>query len=230
MQPKKDSFTQGLITGLPVFFSYLPIAITFGLLARGAELDMVQTTSFSALVFAGASQFVALNLLNLGAGFPEIIITTFLVNLRHLLMSASVFTKIEKPRWTAILGFGVTDESFAIAGTRPGKLTVPYLFGLQLIGYLGWVGGTALGYITGDFLPDILRAGMGFALYALFIALLAPPASKSRKILTVALVAGAINWGFSLLGLTQAGVRIVLGIIGGALTGTFLDPEGRGLR
>ncbi len=230
MVNQEDTFSRGFITGLPVFFSYLPIAITFGLLTRAAGLEMLQTFSFSALVFAGASQFVALNLLNLGAGFLEIIITTFLVNLRHLLMSASLYTKIIDPRLIPILGFGVTDESFAVAGIREGPITVPFLAGLQLVGYLGWVGGTVLGYVAGEFLPEALQAGMGFALYALFIALIAPPASRSGLIFTVAIIAAGINWALTLLGLGHGGVRIVLGIIGGALAGTILDPEGRGLR
>jgi len=228
-EPKKD-FSSGVYTGLPIFLSYIPIAITFGLLARNAGFDITQTVSFSAFVYAGASQFVALNLFTLGAGLWEIVFTTFLVNLRHLLMSASLFTKIKNPRLTPILGFGVTDESFAVASMKEGHITVPFLLGLQLPGYLGLLGGTSLGYMAGNFLPGVIRDAMGFALYALFIALITPPASRSKHILFIFLTAGTINWGLSLLGLEQAGIRIVVAIIGGALTGTIFDPEGRGLK
>ncbi len=226
MTSSREEFFQGITTGLPVFFSYLPVAITFGLLARTGELDIFQTVSFSALVFAGASQLIALNLLSLGVSIPEIIATTFLVNLRHLLMSASLITRIKETPLLPILGLGVTDESFAIASLKPAPVSAGFLGGLQITGYLGWVVGTAIGFGAGQILPEILRQAMGLAIYALFIALLAPAAIRSRTVFVVAIIAGGINWGLALIGLEQAGIRIVLGILGGAAIGTIMEHKG----
>ncbi len=89
-------FYQGAKRALPVAIGYLPIAITFGVVARSADLPSMMIVLMSVMVFAGASQFVAVNLIASGAGILGIIITIFFVNLRHILMSATTSEKIEK--------------------------------------------------------------------------------------------------------------------------------------
>jgi len=91
---KQRSFLTGIKTGLPVAFGCLPIAVAFGLLAKANGLNILAATGMSALVFAGASQFVAINLLATGAGTGEIILTTFLLNIRHFLMSAALAPRL----------------------------------------------------------------------------------------------------------------------------------------
>ena len=85
---RKD-FKDALKSGLPIFIGYVPPAIAFGILAKSSGVSLIETMMFSGVVFAGASQFIALNLLMTGMGFSGIILTTLLVNFRHFLMSSS---------------------------------------------------------------------------------------------------------------------------------------------
>ena len=150
--------------------------------------------------FAGASQFIALNLLATGVGFGEIVLATFLVNLRHLLMSASLGEKLLVPHKgvRALLAFGVTDESFAVASIQGGLLTTGYMAGLELLSYSAWVIGSGIGFVVGVALPADLQTSMGIALYAMFIGLLVPSAKKSRKVLVLASVSALLNAVFSM--------------------------------
>lgn len=90
----KNGFSDGIIDGIPIFIGYITVAITFGILSKNVGITMIDSILFSVLVFAGASQFIALNLLLLGAGVGEIVLTTLLVNFRHFLMSASLATRM----------------------------------------------------------------------------------------------------------------------------------------
>ncbi len=215
-------FKKGFISGFPIFLGYLPIAIAFGLLAKTQNIPFVATILFSILVFAGASQFIALKLIGIGATPLDIAVVTFLVNLRHMLMSASLAAKLKDKKWTPIISFGITDETFSIASTRGGIITSSFMLGLESIAYISWVAGTALGLLMGDFLPQGLKESMGITLYAMFIAILVPEAKKSHKVFIVASIGGLVN---TLLWLTKginSGIAIVISIIVGALMGAIL--------
>jgi len=86
----KTSILQGLSAAWPICLGYIPIGLAFGVLAQKAGLDPIEIMLMSILVFAGSSQFIAVSMLSTGAGAVSIIITTFAVNLRHLLMSSSL--------------------------------------------------------------------------------------------------------------------------------------------
>lgn len=105
---------------LPIVFGYVPIGLAFGALARQIGLSLWQIGLMSALVYAGSSQFIAVSLLGAGAGLLTIIVTTFLVNLRHLLMSSALSPYLPRlnGHFLALLAFGVTDETFALNITR----------------------------------------------------------------------------------------------------------------
>ena len=181
----------------------------------------------SALVFAGASQFVAVNLLATGAGLGEIILTTFLVNIRHLLMGAALAPRLRRQpvKVKSIIAFGVTDETFSVVSMYPAKNSNPgFVAGVNTIAYLGWVLGTACGSLMVKGLPALLQSSMGLALYAMFIGLLVPAVKKSLRLLLIALVAMFVNLLFSQF--ISPGWSIVLGtVIGGATGIYFLKDE-----
>lgn len=200
---------KGLADGASIALGYAPAALAFGLLAKSAGLSFAEAAAMSALVYAGASQYMALNLIAAGTGAIEIVVTTLIVNLRHMLMSATVSGKAdEAPTWVkAAYAFGITDEVFAVAATRDGRIPTAYLFGVGVMAYGSWVAFTAVGFAAGSALPGVLQESMGIALYALFIALLMPELKKSRKVLALAATAGVLN---SALGLwLPAGWAIV---------------------
>lgn len=227
---KKCGLREGITDVFPIVIGFVPIAMTFGILAKTGSITLLEGILFSALVFAGASQFIALNLLIVGAGMGEIIITTFLVNLRHMLMSASIATKITKEmkRFSPLIAFGITDEVFSIVSFKEGTLTKSYMLSLEFISYLSWVGGTALGYVLGGILPDIVKASMGIALYAMFVAILIPEVKKSMRALLLACMSGCANAICKYLFNLPDGWSIVIAIVIISFLGVLLFGEKEG--
>ena len=192
---KQSSFLQGIQGGISIAIGYVPVALTFGLLSKSTGLSLSETVLMSLIVFAGASQYIALSLIAVGTGFIEIIFTTFIVNIRHFLLSASLSEKIEgNSLWKKLLySFGLTDETFTVASMKDGTVNAGYLFGLMLISYASWVGNSGIGYVIGASLPSTVQESMGIALYAMFIGLLIPSLKKQRKVLFLAVGAAILN-------------------------------------
>lgn len=226
----KSGAMEGFKAGLPVFVGYFPVAVAFGILAKTIGLSAGDSLSFSVMVFAGASQFMALNLIKTGVAFGGIIFTTFLLNLRHLLMSASLAAKIkgQNRRWLPLVAFGVTDETFAVAATYPKSIGVLFLLALEGTAYLGWVSGTLCGYLAGGVLPGSLRESMGIGLYALFVAILVPGLKKSGFIAALALGSGLIHMLLNWIKLWPGSWNLAAAIIVSSLLGAWLIPSRRG--
>ncbi len=182
---------------------------------------------FSAVVFAGASQFIALNLLMTGMGPGGIILTTLLVNFRHFLMSAYLSTRIGRiaRRYLFLIAFGVTDEVFSVLSFKKGHFSKTYVFVLQLSAYSGWVSGTVTGYILGGFLPEILTRSMGVALYALLLAILLPEMKNSGKAVILTIASGLLNTLLIKLDILPNGWSIIVCILIIALAGSFFITD-----
>jgi 4-azaleucine resistance transporter AzlC len=230
---KKSEFLEGIKVGVPVAVGYIPIAVAFGLLARSFAIPNEITIVMSLLIYAGASQFIGINLLVLGASYSEIVITTFILNLRHFLMTAALSQKIEtevSKKWRALLAFGITDETFTVGVLRNDKnLSKYFILGLNTIAYFSWNAGTWIGLFLAPSLPDVLKASMGTALYAMFIGLLVPNIRKSRPVLVVSCMAIAINSLLSCLPIfagVSNGWGIIIATVMSAAVGACLYPEG----
>ena len=216
-----------LRAGFPIFIGYVPAAVAFGILAKGCGITLMEAFLFSAVVFAGASQFIALNLLMTGMGPAGIILTTLLVNFRHFLMSAYLSTRTADiaKRYLFLVAFGVTDEVFSVLSFKKGPLSKAYIFILQISAYSGWISGTVAGYILGGFLPEILTKSMGVALYALLLAILLPEIKRSVKILILAIASGVLNTLLIQLDILPNGWTIIVCILVVALAGSFFFTQ-----
>ncbi|MBS2968283.1 AzlC family ABC transporter permease [Metabacillus sp. KIGAM252] len=217
MQPaaayeRKSSFGEGMQAGISIAVGYMPVALTFGLIAKSTGLSLGEAVMMSLFVFAGAAQYISLNLIAAGTGAFEIVFTTFIMNIRHFLMAASLNERAEDaPSWKkALYAFGITDETFSVASLKQGRLTAGYLFGLIFISYSSWVVFTGIGHWAGNLLPVLLQESMSIALYALFIGLLVPSLKGQRKVMVLAASAAVINTLFVLSGYLSAGWSIVL--------------------
>lgn len=204
-QREVAQFRLGLMQGLSIFLGYLPAAVAFGVLGSSAGLSSFQVAAMSAWVYAGASQFMGLNLFQSGVSTPEIILATFVLNLRHVLMSTVLSKRIRGNRLQkGLLSFGITDETFVLttigSSLGPGsedanrEITAARFAGVAVIAYSGWVIGTVFGSVFADVLPELAMKSMGISLYAMFIALLVPSMKKSVRIAMIALLGGAMNW------------------------------------
>lgn len=207
-----NQFKQGVLGGISIAIGYLPIAITYGLIARSTGLSLTETVLMSVIVYAGASQYIALDMIGKQIGMMEIVFTTFIVNIRHLLMSASLNEKVEKDSGLkrAIYSFGITDETFSVASVQKSMLTTGYMFGLTFIAYFSWVLFSAVGYIVGANLPTVFQDGMSVALYAMFIGLLVPSLKGNMKVLFLAGTAAIFNSVFTLCQVLSTGWSIVV--------------------
>ncbi|SER94154.1 4-azaleucine resistance probable transporter AzlC [Salipaludibacillus aurantiacus] len=216
-------FRRGIAAGIPIAFGYMPVAVTFGLLAGATGLSGSEAVLMSMLVFAGAAQYMALSMMALGSGAAEIITATFIVNFRHLLMSASIRERAEvgSKRSRALYGFFLTDEVFAVSSTSELPVRSHYITGVGMIAYGSWVGFTGVGYFAGSFLPGLLTESMAIALYALFIALLIPSVKKEGKVVIRLAFLGAVfnavfqlwlSTGWSIMSATILAVIVYEGI------------------
>lgn len=190
-------FINGVRTGTPIAIGYIPSAAACGILADSAGLLPVEALFMSLIVFAGASQFVALNLIMIGATFPEIVLATAILNARHIMFASSITRRllpgvsVLKKAW---IGFEITDESFSVASAQKQRFFSPeFLVGLNLVGHCVWVCGTLVGFFSASVLPPDVQNSIGIAIYALFIGLLVPMVRHNRPGLVVTAAAMALS-------------------------------------
>ena len=175
-----------------------PFGVIFGTLAIGSGLPVWLTLGMSALVFGGSSQFVAVSLIGSGAALPVIWLTTFVVNLRHALYSASLlpYARSLPALWRWALAFWLTDETFAVvenqlrhhADARDGAW---YWLGSSLAMYANWQVWTVAGVLLGQSVPALATLGLDFAMVATFAAIVTLQL-RARPVLYAALVAGMV--------------------------------------
>lgn len=206
-----SEFKKGIQSGLSIAIGYFPIALAFGFLAKTTGLSIGETLLMSFIVYAGASQYMALSLISLGTGALEIILTTFIVNIRHFLFSASLNEKAEEelPFIKATYAFGITDETFSVAAMKEGSVSTGYMFGLNLIAYLSWGVCSGIGHLIGASLPNTLQESMSVALYAMFVGLLVPSMKRGMKVVFLAVIAAVFNTIFTLTEVLSSGWAIV---------------------
>lgn len=193
-------FKEGIKAGLPVIIGYIPIGIAYGMMASDANTSLSLTMALSLFVYTGAGQMAAINMLHTGATIFAIILTTFILNLRHVIMSTCVMdrltdgNKLER----ALLSFFITDEVFALyVSDEKSKNDIWYFFGLALTCWLSWAVGSFIGALTTHLLPAVLSASLGISLYAMFIALVIPSVKKHRKLIWVILLTCILSWIFN---------------------------------
>ena len=191
----------GVKAGWPICVGYFPIGLAFGVLAQKAGLNLLEIGLMSTLVFAGSSQFIAVSMLSSGAAALSIVLTTFMVNLRHLLMSSSlaVYLPQSSRRFLSLFGYGVTDESFAVNLTRfrNGDWHRHQALIVNHVANAAWIASTIIGGYSGAFIPAG-SFGVDYALSAMFLCLLVFQL-RGRVYLITAILAGALAVAFSLL-------------------------------
>jgi 4-azaleucine resistance transporter AzlC len=221
---RKPTVRDGFVALLPLWVATAPFGALYAVQARLAGLSLWETQAMSLLVFAGASQFTAVTLLYGGASAWSIILTTLIVNLRHMLLAASVAPYLGNVGLgrRALLAFQLTDESYALSIRRFGEGTgsVAYLLGTNLSMYVCWQLSTGLGYILGRAVPDPARYGLDLIFPLTFLGLLMPML-RGRPAVAAALAAAAL----ALLGraLIPGYWYLLVAGIGGSLIGALLE-------
>lgn len=219
-------FKEGVKAALPIVLGYLPVGMAFGVLAQKAGLSPVEAGLMSILVYAGASQFLAIEMISKSIPWFPIVIATFFINLRHLLMSStlSLHFKGHRLRTLSLLSAQLTDESFSVAMSKPSKISnqPSYLFGLQMTSQMAWIAGSVGGALFGK-LVDHKDYGIPFALSSLFICLLVIQIKKVRHLwvmvfsgISSLLFKWALpgNWYILMTGILASGIGIAIEMAG----------------
>lgn len=190
----RKALRDGAIAAWPICLGYVTIGLAFGVIAQKAGLRPLEIGVMSLLVYAGSSQFIAAAMIGGGAVFWPVVLTTFAVNLRHLLMSSSLSVHLRNlnGRWTAIFAYGVTDESFALnmARFRLGEWDWRAAIVVNQVTNLTWIASTTAGGIGGQFIPAG-AFGLDYAMIAMFLCLLVFQLEGRLHIL-VALISGTL--------------------------------------
>lgn len=226
MSSFKSEFRIGFADMLPMLVAYVPIAMLWGTLAAGKGFSPLEAFAMSALVYAGASQFVAVDMWQDPLPIALMVVTIFVVNLRHMLMSASISRHISgiKKFWHPFMMYVLTDEAWAIAERRAlvKPLTLGYFVGVAVPLWPTWFLCSTLGAFLGKALGDPAAIGLDFAFAAMFISILVGFWKGPRTGAVIA--ASAIAAGLGKLYLPGAWY-IMLGGVSGVIAAVLLHVE-----
>lgn len=224
-----NDFLLGMKKGIPVALGYFAVSFSFGVMAAKG-ITPLMATIISATNLTSSGQYAGVQLMINNASYIEIILTVLLINLRYSLMSISLSQKIDPNMRLAsklLIGFGITDEVYALSITSPHKLTFKYMLGLISLPFVGWVSGTAVGAFGTHFFNQDLLSAMGIALYAMFIAIIIPDARRSKPIFIIILIASAISCMFYYIPFIKEiglGFKIIIATVVASIIGAIFFP------
>ena len=221
----RTAFSKGAAAAWPICLGYMPIGLAFGVLAQKAGLSPLEIGLMSVIVFAGSSQFIGVSMLAAGASMVSIVATTFIVNLRHFLMSSAlaVYLKNAKRQKLSFFAYGVTDESFAVnlSKFRDEGWDLDSALVTNFTANFTWIITTMLGGIGGQFIPEH-TFGIDYALIAMFICLLVLQI-RGFLYVAVAIIAGIMALFLSIL--IPGNSYIVIASMAAAAIGVVLKKK-----
>ena len=225
----RDEFLAGVRAELPILLGVIPFGLIFGAVAISAGLPASLAQAMSSVIFAGSAQFIAAELMGIGTPALVLLMTTFIVNLRHLLYSASLAPHVNKLplRWKMLLAYLMTDEAYAVTiihyneGRTPAATRHWFFLGAGVALWATWQATTAIGIFLGASIPP--SWSLDFALALTFTGLVVPTL-RDRPHVAAALTAGlvailAASWPYKL--------GLIAAAIAGILVGTALESLGR---
>ncbi|MHB8626293.1 MAG: AzlC family ABC transporter permease [Aggregatilineales bacterium] len=200
MSSPRAEFWAGVRAELPILLGVIPFGLIYGVLTHSIGLPPLLALAMSSIIFAGSAQFVAAQLIGAGAPGLIIVLTIAVVNVRHVLYSASIapYVKPLRRAWRFVLAYLLTDEAYAVAiarYTRPSEQPDPspnrhwYFLGAGLALWSTWQISSTVGIVVGAQVPD--SWALDFALPLTFIALVVP-ALKDRPAIGAAVAAGIV--------------------------------------
>lgn len=218
----RDGFVTGIRESIPIALAVFTYGIVFGVLARQTSLGLGEAVLMSASVFAASAQFVVLDLWKSPLPAVAIVLTTVAVNLRHLLMAASIQPWLKRLRSRKIYGmlYLLNDESWGLTmrARADGENDAAFLLGSGMVVFVAWISATVLGISIGGLIENPAKYGLDMAFIAVYIALLvgvwdgrgdAVPVGVAALVALVASVVVAGNWYIIIGGLTGSVAGVV---------------------
>ena len=226
----QNSFKKGLKDGLPIGLGYFSVSITFDMMAVSAGIPVWAAVLISMTNLTSAGQFAGLSIIAGAGSLVEMAMTQLVINARYSLMSLTLSQKMEKrfsiPK-RLIAAFSNTDEIFAVAVNQGKEIGAKYYSGLSIIPYAGWTLGTLFGAVAGGFLPPVVNDALGLAIYAMFIAIIIPPAKKSapiRLVIFAAVILSCLFYFVPFLKNVSSGFSIIICAVAASIIAAIVNP------
>jgi 4-azaleucine resistance transporter AzlC len=215
----RESFGRGFAAMAPLWLGVVPFGVVYAVVARDAGLSLVETQAMSLFVFAGSAQFSAAGLFGTGAAAVEIVLTTFLLNVRHVLYGMPLGRRMRLGGWRRLLAAHfLTDEAFGVVAPQRAP-TFGFVLGAELSVFVSWNLATLAGALLGSTIPDPAELGVDLVFPLAFLALLVPLV-RTRAELAVAVCSGV--GAYLVARPLPGGAPIVVAGIGGSLLGAWL--------
>lgn len=215
-ESNRACFVRGMRDGLPICLGYFAVSFTLGIAARNAGLTALQATLTSFLNNASAGEYAGFTIIAHNGTYLEMALMILIANARYLLMSCALTQKLSPDTGLLhrlIIGFDVTDEIFGVSIAVPGRLNPFYTYGVMAVAIPGWSIGTGLGVIMGNLLPGRLVSALSVGLYGMFLAVIIPPARKSRIVAALVVISMALSFvadRLTILSGLSSGTKIIL--------------------
>lgn len=231
MGRQMNTFKQGVEACVPTILGYAGIGIAAGVVGKSVGLSIFEIALMSLLIYAGSAQFIICGMFAISAPISAIIFTTFLVNLRHFLMSMSIAPYFKQESLLTNIGIGslLTDESYSVLTMNLSqKPSVKATYGLNLTAYISWILATIVGSILGKWLPDPEVFGLDFTLVAMFIGLFVLQLDATMKttgyriLFLISIVALVV---YLLMSIFSAEVAVLFATLLGCTVGVMIHDD-----
>ncbi|MFC6180627.1 AzlC family ABC transporter permease [Lactiplantibacillus daowaiensis] len=172
------TFKSGLKDVVPTLFGYIGVGLAMGIVANTSHLSVLAVLIMSLIVYAGSAQFIMISMLLAGSPISAIVLSTFLINSRMILMSMSIAQYFKKDSLAHNIAIGtlLTDETFALSMNKLNQtkqtLSPRWMHGANLLAYVVWAIATVIGCLLGNLIADPNQFGLDFAVVGMFIGLL----------------------------------------------------------
>ncbi len=209
-------FMHGMRDAVAIGLGYFAVAFSLGITAKSIGLTPMTCFNTSILLHASAGEYAAYSMIAANAAYVEMAVMILIANARYLLMSAALSQHLHPDLsfgHRLFVGFGITDELFALSLTRPGKLNPNYFYGSMLTAIPMWALGSAIGCFSGGVLPERIVSALSVALFGMFLAIIIPPASDNRVILGLIIISFAASFAFArlkALSVITSGTRTII--------------------
>ena len=231
MSEEELTFKDGLQHGTPIALGYLSVSFSFGIAAVADGIPWWQAVLISLTNLTSSGQFAGIGIIAAGGSYLEMMLTELVINLRYALMSISLSQKLSPDfglGYRLTLGHVNTDEIFAVAMSRREEINPRYLFGLALLPYIGWSGGTLIGGVCGDILPHSITQALSVMSYGMFLAIIVPAMKQDRPTIAVVLIAVAIScliYYLPALDFITSGFSIIICAVAASAFGALFFPR-----
>lgn len=223
---------RGIKDGIPIGLGYFSVSFSFGILACANGFSIFEAVLISMTNLTSAGQFAGITIMASMGSLLEMAFTQLIINMRYSLMAVSLSQKVDKRFGVParlLLGFGITDEIFAVAMGSRKDISRKYFLGLIILPYIGWTLGTLAGAVCGNIMPGIISDALGIALFGMFIAIVVPDMKKNEKIVmtvVMAVVISCILYYVPFFSKVSSGFAVIISAVTASAVAAFVSVRG----